>query len=174
MGPQNCESYNFGNFGWQNDIWVLVLWPCTNYIIRGKGVASPKSRLWWILWIHVYSWLIYAPKCFNYALTNLLFGLCRSMWMIKMLVNHFSSILELQHAFLLSTCYKPKSAPKLCFLFLFTFEFVIESIKKLGGVSKSIVNFNPIHFDIRNNPRLRSKFKHWNFTKCLVLYLQVM
>ncbi len=29
----------------QNDIWVLVPWPCMEYTLRGKVVASPKSRL---------------------------------------------------------------------------------------------------------------------------------
>jgi hypothetical protein len=29
---------------------------------KGKVVASPKSVLWWILWICVYMWLIHAPK----------------------------------------------------------------------------------------------------------------
>jgi len=33
-------------------------------------------------------------KCFNYALTNLLFGLCRSVWMIELLVNLPSPILS--------------------------------------------------------------------------------
>jgi hypothetical protein len=80
--------------------------------------------------------------------------------MIKVLVNHSNPILELQHALLPAKCYKPRSALKLRLLLLFTFEFVIESIKELGGASKSVVNFNPIHFDIRNNPRLQSKFKH--------------
>jgi hypothetical protein len=27
-------------------------------------------------------------KCFNYAITNLLFGLCRFMWIIDLLVIH--------------------------------------------------------------------------------------
>jgi hypothetical protein len=45
----------------QNDIWV-VPWPGTEYTIRGKVVASPKSRPWWILWVRVCSWLILAPK----------------------------------------------------------------------------------------------------------------
>jgi len=174
MGPQSCGSPNFRNFGWQNDIWVLVSWPCIDYTIRGKVVASPKSGLWWILWTHVCLWFICAPKCSNYAQTNLLFGLCRSMWMIKVLVNHSSPILELQHTLLSPKCYKPGNTPKFRLLLLFTFEFVIESIKELGGASKSVVNFNPIHFDIRNNPRLRSKSKHWSFTKCLVLCFQVM
>jgi hypothetical protein len=79
----------------QNDIWVLVPWLGTENTIRGKVVASPKSGLWWVLWIRVCSWFVYAPKCSNYALTNLLFGLCRSVWMIEMFVNQPSPILEL-------------------------------------------------------------------------------
>jgi hypothetical protein len=30
----------------KNAIWMLVLWLVTKYTIRGKVVASPKSRLW--------------------------------------------------------------------------------------------------------------------------------
>ncbi len=49
--PQNRGSPNFGNFEtltWesQNKIWALVLWPSTKYTIRGKVVASPKSKSW--------------------------------------------------------------------------------------------------------------------------------
>jgi len=43
-------------------------------------VASPKFGLWWVLWIQVCLWLILTPKCSNYSLMNLLFGLCRSVW----------------------------------------------------------------------------------------------
>jgi len=71
----------------QNDIWVLALSPGIENTIRGKVVASPKSGPWWVLWIHVCPWFIYAPKCPNYALTNVLFGLCKSMWVIDLLVN---------------------------------------------------------------------------------------
>jgi len=28
----------------QNDIWMLVSWPGTEYTIRGKVVVSPKSK----------------------------------------------------------------------------------------------------------------------------------
>jgi hypothetical protein len=56
----------------QNDIWVPVPWPNIKYTIRGEVVASPKSKPWWILWIYVCPWFIYAPKCSSYALTNLL------------------------------------------------------------------------------------------------------
>ncbi len=71
----------------QNDIWVLVLWPRTKHTIRGKVMASPKSESWWIFWVHGCPWFMCAPKCSNYALTNLLFGLCRSIWINELLVK---------------------------------------------------------------------------------------
>jgi hypothetical protein len=46
----------------QNDIWVLASCPSTNNTIRGKVVASPKSGPWWVLWVHVCMWFVYAPK----------------------------------------------------------------------------------------------------------------
>jgi hypothetical protein len=123
MGPQSCESPNFGNFETpklgvlrQNDILVLVPWPGTNYTIRRKVVVSPKSRPWWILWVRVCPWLIRAPKCSNYSLTNLLFGLCRPVWVIESLVNLPSPILELQHTPLPSKYCEPGSAPVLLLL----------------------------------------------------------
>jgi len=88
------EDSHLGVLG-QNDIWVLVPWPGTKYTIRGKVVASPKSRPWWVLWVCVCPWLVRAPKCSNYALTNLLFGLCRSVWVNKFLVNLPSPIPKL-------------------------------------------------------------------------------
>jgi len=93
MGLQSFESPNLGNSGTpnlgvprQNDIWVLAPWPSTDNTIRGKVVASPIFRPWWVLWVYVCLWFIRALKCSNYALTNLLFGLCRSMWVINLLV----------------------------------------------------------------------------------------
>ncbi len=77
-------------------------------------------------------------RCFNYALTNLLFGLCRSMSIIDLLVNLLSphpraqtrlSTLEMLQA--------RKSAPT-PFPFPFivvTLRLVVESIKELGGAS---------------------------------------
>ncbi len=95
---------------------MLILWSGTKYNIRGKVMASPKFGPWWVLWVRVCPWFICAPKCYNYALTNLSFGLCMSMWVIELLVNLPSLILELQHALLPLKCYKPKSAPQLFFL----------------------------------------------------------
>jgi hypothetical protein len=79
----------------QNDIRVLVPWPSTKYTIREKVVASFKSGPWWVLWIHVCSWLVHAPKCSNYALTNLLFGLYKPVWVIELLINLPNPIPEL-------------------------------------------------------------------------------
>jgi hypothetical protein len=79
----------------QNDIWVLVLWLGTKYTIRGKVVTSVKPRSWWVLWIRVCSWLICAPRCSNYTLTNLLFSLCRFVWVNEMFINLPNPILEL-------------------------------------------------------------------------------
>jgi len=59
-------------------------------------------------------------KCFNYALTNLLFGLCRSVWVIEVLVNLPSPILELQHTPPPLKCYKSGSMPQLPTLSLFS------------------------------------------------------
>ncbi len=102
----------------QNDIWVLVPWPDTEYIIRGKVVASPKFGPWWVLWVCVCSWFVRAPRCSNYALTNLLFSLCKSVWVIEMLVNLPSPIMELQHAPLPSKSCEPRSMPQLLLLSL--------------------------------------------------------
>ncbi len=46
----------------QNDIWVLALWLGIENIIRGKVVASFKFRSWWVLWVRVCSWWVYALK----------------------------------------------------------------------------------------------------------------
>jgi hypothetical protein len=72
----------------QNDIWVLVPSPGMKYFIRGKVVASPKFKSWWVFWDRVCLWLVLALKCSNYVLTNLLFGLCRSVWVVD--ACHFS------------------------------------------------------------------------------------
>jgi hypothetical protein len=98
----------------QNDIWVLVPWLGTEYTIRGRWWLPPSSGRG-----ESYESVFargYAPKCSNYALTNLLFGLCRSMWVIEFLFNLPSPIQELEHAPLIPKCCKPRSTPQLLFL----------------------------------------------------------
>jgi len=121
----------------QNAIWMWASWRSTKYTIRGKVMASPKSKLWWILWVQVCPCFILAPKCFDYVVTNLLFGLCRPVWVSKLFVNLPSLILELQHAppqnaTSQGTC--PNSLLFQCFHFRFTFE----PIKELGNASKNV------------------------------------
>jgi hypothetical protein len=95
MGIQSCSNPHFGNFKTpnlgvkiQNDIWVQVLWPSAKNIIRGKVITSLQSGLWWILWVYVCPLgLSVHQKCFNYALTNLLFGLRKFVWIIDLLVT---------------------------------------------------------------------------------------
>ncbi len=75
-------------------------------------------------------------KCFNYTLTNLLLSLCRSMWIIDVLVIHPNchpgaiscpSILKVLRA---------RERTLTFYLFIvFTFGFAIESIKEFGGAS---------------------------------------
>jgi len=115
----------------QNDIWVLVPWLGTKYIIKGKVVAS--------------------PKCSNNTLTNLLFGLCKSMWVIELLVNLPSPMPKLQHTPLPPKCCKPKSTPQLRLLPLFTFGLTTESIKELEGASISFCNSCIFYLDLDSN-----------------------
>jgi len=53
-------------------------------------VISPKFEPWWVLWIHATLGSSVHQRCSNCRLTNLLFGLCRSVWVIKVLINLFS------------------------------------------------------------------------------------
>ncbi len=59
-------------------------------------------------------------KCSNYALINLLYGFCRSIWVIDPLVTHPNPIPELEHAPLPSKCCEPGNTPQLLFLPLFS------------------------------------------------------
>jgi hypothetical protein len=118
MGPQNDSILNFGNFETptlesrdKNDIWVLVPWPGTKYIIRGKVVASPKFGSWWVLWIHGCMWFIREPKCSNYTLTNLLLRLCKSVWVGELLVNLSSPIQNSNTHLYPLRCCEPKNTP---------------------------------------------------------------
>jgi hypothetical protein len=64
----------------QNVIWMLVQWPVIEYTIRGKVVVSPKSGLWWVLWVRVCPWLVLAPKMFQLCTNQLVFWFCASPW----------------------------------------------------------------------------------------------
>ncbi len=68
---QNRENPDFGNFrtptwkSWDKMTYMDVD-PVARHIeyYRGKVLASPKSGLWWVLWIRVCPWFIHALKLF--------------------------------------------------------------------------------------------------------------
>jgi hypothetical protein len=143
MAFQSWGSLNFGNFeifnlgvlGW-NDIWMQPPWLITENIIRRKVVASLKFGSWWVLWVHVCPWLVRAPKVLQLALTNLLFDLCMSVWIIDPLVTCLSPHPESP------TC---PSTPEMlrvreCTLIpssvVFTFRLAFESFKECEGATR--------------------------------------
>jgi hypothetical protein len=110
---------------------------------KGEVVVSPKSKLWWVLWIRVCPWFVRGLKCFNYALTNLLFGLCRSMWVINLLVNLPSPHLGAPtrpSTFKMLQVKECAQTPSPSIVFIFG--LVVESIKELGGVSSLVLYMN--------------------------------
>jgi hypothetical protein len=128
MDLQSHGSPNFKNFGTpnlgvrgQNDIWMQPLCLITENTIRGKVVASPKSRQWWILWVHVCLWFVRAPKVFQLRTNQLI------VWFVQVCVNNWPTchlflvpILELQYAPLPPKCYELRSVPQFLFLSLFS------------------------------------------------------
>jgi hypothetical protein len=55
----------------QSDIWMPAPWPGIEYTIRGKMVASPKSRSWWVLWVRVCMWLVLTSKVLQLCINQL-------------------------------------------------------------------------------------------------------
>jgi hypothetical protein len=60
MGLQSCGSPSWRNFGTpmresreKKTIWMWAPWRGSEYTIRGKVVASPKSGPWWVLCVCV-------------------------------------------------------------------------------------------------------------------------
>jgi hypothetical protein len=69
-GPKVAKVPALGILG-QNAIWMWALWKGTKYIIRGKVVASPKSRPWWVLWVRICLWFVLTPKMFQLCTNQL-------------------------------------------------------------------------------------------------------
>jgi hypothetical protein len=88
------QDFNLGVMG-QNDIWVLAPWSSIENTIRGKVVVSLESEPWWNLWSMFSRGEFVHQKCSNYALTNLLFGLYKFVWIVDLFVTHCSPIPKL-------------------------------------------------------------------------------
>jgi len=99
--------------------WHLGAGPMARHRVyyKGEGGGFPKSKPRWVLWIQVCPW---HQKCFNFALTNLLFSFVQvrvSEWLLVILP---SPILELQHTPLPPKCCEPGNVPQLLTFMLFS------------------------------------------------------
>jgi hypothetical protein len=147
MNFQSCRSPYFRNFGppkyshlgvlGQNDIWVLAPWLSIENTIRGRWWLPPSPDRGESCESVFVCGSFMHQKCSNYALTNLLFGLYRSMWVIALLVNICSPHLRAPtrpstpEVLWTRDCASTPS-PSV----VFSFRLVVESIKELEGASK--------------------------------------
>jgi hypothetical protein len=127
MGLQSCKSPNFENFG------IQLGSPKTKWHLGDGLVARHREQYkggrWWLLpslgrgesceFVFARG-LSMHQKCSNYILTNLLFGLCRSMWIIELLVTLPSPHLIILARRSTPKCRKPGSVPQLFILSLFS------------------------------------------------------
>jgi len=116
------------------------MWLNTKNIIRGKVVAPPSSNHGESCESMFACGSSMHQKFFNYALTNL-FGLCKSVWIIDMLVTCFSLHLGAPtrpstFEVLRTREHTPTSYPST----IFTFGLIVESIKEFGGASIMVQN----------------------------------
>jgi hypothetical protein len=75
-------------------------------------------------------------KCSNYALTNLLFNLCRSMSVIELFVTHLSPHLGAPARPSTPKVLRARECAPTPYPFaVFTFKLIVESIKESGGAS---------------------------------------
>ncbi len=113
INSQSCGSPNLSSFGtptWNSHLGLPLGSPrtkrnsnaiptgrCRVYYM-GKVVASPKSGLWWVLWVRGCLWLVLAPMVFQPCANQLVCWFCAGLceWM-KLLVTLRSPILELHH-----------------------------------------------------------------------------
>ncbi len=126
---------------WESQFWEFwdshlgVSWPGTEYIIRGNVVASLKSGRGESCEFMFACGSSMHQKCFNYVLTNL-FGLCRSMWVIELLVTfpnpHFRTP---ECPSIPKVLWAKECAPTPYPSIVFTFKLAVESTKEFGGVS---------------------------------------
>jgi hypothetical protein len=136
MGLQSCRNPSFGNFG--TFTWEFrdkMTFGCGSYgqaqsiLYGGRGWLPPSSGRGESCESVFAHGLSVHQKCSHYALTNLLFGLCRSVWVIDLFVILPSPYLGAP------TC---PSTPKMLWakeraptpfpFIVFTFGFAIESI----------------------------------------------
>jgi hypothetical protein len=103
---------------------------------KGEGGGFPQVRIVVNLVSPCLSDSSVHQKCSNYALTNLLFGLCRSMWVIELLVTFPSPHPRVPTRPSTPKVLRAREHTLIPYPFVvFTFRLVVESPKEFGGVS---------------------------------------
>jgi hypothetical protein len=132
MDIQSCKNPNFGNFGTKWHLGASLMAKHKEYY-KGEGGGFPPSPCGESCESMFARDLSVHQKCFDYASTNLLFGLCRSMWINESLVIRPSPISELQHTLLPPKCYKPWNVLQLLLLPMSSpFDLQLSPSKSLG------------------------------------------
>jgi hypothetical protein len=121
-------------------------------------MASPKSRLRWVLWIHVCPWFILTPKALKLRTNQLV------VWFVQVRVNSWClsffliPISELQYTSLPPKCYELWNMPQLLTLPMFSFHTHLNLSKSLGTCQ----SLKPLHH-IFNNQKIVSFLLLWTF-----------
>jgi hypothetical protein len=107
-------------------------WDKMTFGCRPHGQAQSPSRDESYESVYAHGLSVH-QKCSNHALINLLFGLCRFMWIINIFVPHLSPHPKaLAHPFTLEVLWTREHTPTPFFV-VFNFGFAFKSFKECGG-----------------------------------------
>jgi hypothetical protein len=89
MSVQSDRSPNFENFGIPNlEILRKMTFECSPHgeskmYYNGEGGGFPTFKLWWVLWVCVCPWFIYAPKMLQLCINQLV------VWFVQIHMNNW-------------------------------------------------------------------------------------
>jgi hypothetical protein len=140
MGFQSRGSPNFKNFGsWES--WDKVTFGCSpvanhreHFKKEGGGFPPSLGRDESCESAYARGSSVH-QKCSNYTLTNLLFGLCTSMWIIDPPITHLSPHPKTLACLSTRKMLRGRERTLIPPSVVFTFGLLIESIKEFGGAS---------------------------------------
>jgi hypothetical protein len=119
---------------WQNDIWVMVLWPSTKYTIRGGGGGFPQVRVVVNL-VNLclpVARLVHAPKVLQLCINQLVVWFVQ-VWIIELFVNLPSPHPEVPtHSFTSKVLWVKEHAPTPSPSIVFTFGLIVSPSRCLG------------------------------------------
>jgi len=146
MGLKSCKSPNFKYF--ENFLDSQLESPKTKWYLdvgfvamhkkyyNGEGDGFPPSLSCGEFCESMFArGSFMQQKCSNYALTNLLFGLCKSMWIIDTFVTHPNPHPETPARLTTPNVVSQRAYPNPLSFCCFHLGLVIESIRELGGAS---------------------------------------